>query len=273
MAIKNLLVAFNGSESSEGALSAAVLMQQKYGAHITGLLAHEGKRDRFSKRPWIPENVHKIIEKSVRSDENRIKAEFHRQLGGVPRNKVHWITLSGEPDNTVAQYACLYDITVVGRHTVDDVADASLHPERIALISGRPVLVVPPRFEAASISGRAVLAWDGARAATRAMNDAMQILETKQRVDVLSVGNRVRLPLKGIDVVTTLTRHGVEAIRVRRQQTTRSVGKDILAYCDEVDAGLLVLGAFERSAFREELFGGTTKKILGSARIPVLISH
>ncbi|MFD2741180.1 universal stress protein [Sulfitobacter aestuarii] len=273
MGISNLLVAFNGSESSEGALRAAVHMQQKYGAHITGLLAHEGSRERFAQRSWVPENVREIIEKSVRADEDRIGAGFHRLIGDAPRDKVHWITLPGEPDRTVAQYACLYDITVVGRHVVNDVVDASLHPERIALNSGRPVLVVPPGFDRGTINRPAVLAWDGARAATRALNDAMLILETKQRVDVLSIGKNVRRPLKGIDVVTTLARHGIEAKRVRRQQSTRSVGEDILAYCDEVDAGLLVMGAFERSAFREELFGGTTKTILKRSRIPVLISH
>ncbi|MDK3073910.1 universal stress protein [Sedimentitalea sp. JM2-8] len=266
-------MAFNGSESSEGALKAAVHMQQKYGAHITGLLAHEGKRERFSQRPWMPENVREIIEKSVHADEDRVGADFHRLVGDVPPDKVHWITLSGEPDTTVAQYACLYDITVVGRHTADDVPDASLHPERIALNSGRPVLVVPPGFDKATINRPAVLAWDGARAATRALNDAMLVIETKQRVDVLSVGKKIRRPLKAIDVVTTLARHGVGAKRVRREQSTRSVGEEILAYCDEVDAGLLVMGAFEHSAFREELFGGTTKTVLANARIPVLISH
>lgn len=274
MAIKNLLVAFNGSESSETALGIALLMQDKYDAHITGLLAHQGKRDRFSQRPWLPDNVRAIIEDSVRADEQAIEARYRARLGNVPEDKVHWITLSGEPDSTVAQYACLFDITVIGRHTMHDTADASLHPERIALKSGRPVLVVPPEApHKDAIHRPAVLAWDGARAATRALNDAMLILETKQRVDVLSIGDAVRAPLDGIDVTTALERHGVDAQRVRRQRSARTVGDDILTYCDQSGAGLLVMGAYEHSAFREELFGGTTVHVLSKARIPVLISH
>lgn len=271
--IKNLLVAFNGSETSESALKAAALMQRKYDAHITGLLAHDGKRDRFSDRAWIPENVRSIVAEAIRADEAKVEARFRTLVSGAPADKVHWITLSGEPDGTVSQYACMYDVTIAGQHTRDDAADASLHPERIALKSGRPVLVVPHEFDEAAIQRKAVLAWDGRRAATRALNDAMLILETKQEVDVLSVGENIRKPLEGIDVVTALGRHGVNAARIRRPASAWNTGEDILAYCDEVNAGLLVMGAFEHSVFREELFGGTTKHILEHARIPVLVSH
>ena len=274
MAIKNILVAFNGSEASENALIVAAQMQKKYAAHVTGLLAHEGQRDTFARRPWVPENVREIIETAVQSEETRLEARFREVLGTAPKEKVHWITLAATPDSTVAQYACMYDITIVGRHMANEPAETSLHPERIAMKAGRPVLVVPPSDLAPSfIDKPTVLAWDGARAATRAMNDAMLILETKQRVDVLSVGSNIRPPLDGIDVVKALGRHGVNAVRVRRDKGARRVGEAILDYCDEIGAGLLVMGAFEHSMFRQELFGGTTMSVLQNAKAPVLISH
>ena len=55
MAIKNILVAFNGSEASENALVVAAQMQKKYAAHVTGLLAHEGQRDKFASRLQLPQ--------------------------------------------------------------------------------------------------------------------------------------------------------------------------------------------------------------------------
>jgi nucleotide-binding universal stress UspA family protein len=274
MAIKNILVAFNGSESSENALLAAQRMQQKYGAHVTGLLAHEGKREKFAGRPWVPDNVRGIIEAAVQSDEERLEARFRDVFKQAPKEQVHWISLAAKPDSAVAQYACMYDITLVGREVRGQVEATNLHPERIALKSGRPVLVVPPgELAAGSMDKPAVLAWDGARAATRALNDAMLILETKQRVDIVSIGPKIRPPLDGIDVVTALQRHGVNARRIRRKTAARSIGEDILAYCDEVDAGLLVMGAFEHSIFRQELLGGTTMTVLAKSKMPVLISH
>ncbi|MEM8872594.1 MAG: universal stress protein, partial [Pseudomonadota bacterium] len=193
----------------------------------------------------------------------------------VPAEKLHWITLYGEPDSTVAQYACMYDLTLVGKYdAVSGRDNADVHPEQIAMQSGRPVLMVPARPAEGSLHRRAVLAWDGQRAATRALNDAMQLLEADQPVDVISIGDRhVRPPLKGVDVVKALARHDVAATRIRKSEVTDSVGADLLSYCKEVDAGLLVMGAFERSVFREELFGGTTKHVLMHADLPVLISH
>jgi nucleotide-binding universal stress UspA family protein len=134
--------------------------------------------------------------------------------------------------------------------------------------------VIPRDFRRERIHETAVVAWDGQRAATRAVTDAMQILETKQRVDVLSIEDgSVRTPLEGIDVATALARHGIDVQRVRRPAKNHRTGADILAYCDEVDAGLLVMGAYEHSVFRERLMGGTTNHILRNATLPVLISH
>jgi len=274
MAIKNILVAFNGSEASENALLVAAQMQKKYGAHVTGLLAHEGQRDTFARRPWVPKNVREIIETAVQSEETRLETRFREVLRTAPKDKVHWITLAATPDSTVAQYACMYDITIVGRHMANEPAETSLHPERIAMKAGRPVLVVPPGdLDPKFIDKPTVLAWDGARAATRAMNDAMLILETKQRVDVISIGSDIRPPLDGIDVVAALARHGVNAKRIRREKGARRIGEAILAYCDEAGAGLLVMGAFEHSMFRQELLGGTTMSVIQNAKNPVLISH
>lgn len=276
MAIKNILVAFNGTESSEAAAHMAVLMYRKYGCHVTGLMVHAGQREKLSQHSWVPENVRQTIAGGVGEIEQGAEAQFRRIVEqAVPDDHLHWISLFGNSDATVAKYARMYDLTLVGRYdAVDGQSHLELHPEGIALKSGRPVLVVPRGHRPERIHETAVVAWDGQRAATRAVTDAMQILETKQRVDVLSIEDgSVRAPLAGIDVAMALSRHGIEVERIRKPQKTGETGPDILAYCEEVDAGLLVMGACEHSAFRERLFGGTTQFILTHARLPVLISH
>ena len=274
MAIKNLLVAFNGSETSKNALGAALLMQQKYDAHITGILAHEGKRDRFSQHQWVPENVRGILNDAIQQNVTEVEAQFYAQAGPtVQTEKLHWISLSGQPDHTVSQYACMFDFTLIGKHDNEVSTDIDLHPETITLKSGRPVLIVPSKMDKETMAKTAVLAWDGRRSATRALNDAMLILETKQNVDVVSFGQDIRPPLDGVDVVSALQRHDVPASRIRRPAASRNVGQDSLNDCHEVDAGLLIMGAFERSLLREEIFGGPTKFILENATLPVLLAH
>lgn len=47
----------------------------------------------------------------------------------------------------------------------------------------------------------------------------------------------------------------------------------LLATCDEVQAGLLVMGGYGHSRTREMVFGGFTQQVLRGAGLPVLIAH
>jgi len=55
-----------------------------------------------------------------------------------------------------------------------------LDPNRIALDSGRPVLVASKDQALESFNDQAIIAWDGRRTTARALSDAMNILETKK---------------------------------------------------------------------------------------------
>ena len=62
MAIRNILVAYNGSASSDAALAAAVLMHKKYDAHVTGLMAAQSRLD-LLELPWMPDAIRETIVK------------------------------------------------------------------------------------------------------------------------------------------------------------------------------------------------------------------
>lgn len=273
MAIKNLLVVFNDAKVSESALKAALQMQQKYDAHLTGLLVHYGDRDKMAER-WLPENVRGIARSGVTAREAQTEARFRQACEGiVPTDKTHWIAMSGSPDDTIVKYAVMYDVVIAGQHCDDTEASVDIHPERIALNSARPVIVVPTDYDEDAINRRAVIAWDGRKSATRVLYDAMQILETKAEVDVVSSGEGVYKPENCIDVVTALSRHGVTAERVRLTKQSRKFGAELLAYCNKVNAGIVIIGVYEKGVLREEIFGGATSHVLKHAKIPVVISH
>ena len=275
MAIKNILVAYDGSPVSEKSLQAALQMQAKYDAHLTGILIHMGQRDHFSEDYWMPDNVRSVLSEGIHASESEVEGRFRSMAESqVPHNKLHWYAMSGDPDTTLAKYSVMYDLTVIGQHTAGTGAATELHPERIALKSGRPVLVIPETYDPDTINRRAVLAFDGRMASTRALHDAMQVLETKSGVDVVSIGDVAYKPENSIGVVDLLARHGVAANRIRLpQKKARRIGQQILAYCAEVNAGMLVMGAYEHGLIREELFGGATKYVAEHANIPVMVTH
>ena len=212
MSVKNLLVPYNGSESSNAALRLAALMHKKHGAHVTGLLAHQSAQARLEEETWIPADLKTTLRKVEASEHERIKSTFFEFASpAIQDARLHWIERFGNADQTVADYAVMYDLTIAGRRDVLTGHERyELHPDRIAIRSGRPVVIVPRHYSEARIHEHAVLAWDGNRAAANALWAAMAILETKQRVTVLTVTSRkTGKPLPGIDVETALARHGI----------------------------------------------------------------
>ncbi len=275
MAIRNLLVAYNGSPSSEAALSAALFMSRKYHAHLTGLVVTESRID-VTNRPWLPESLLDTILDLDRKHVRDIEARFFKGCAGrVADDKVHSIVRRADADSTVSHYAQMYDITIIGRHdSMQGSERLELHPDRIALRSGRPILVIPPQWTEREFRDNALIAWNGGRAAARALMDAMLILETKREVTVLTVESRERgWPLEGISVVTVLERHGIATAVVKVKPDGRGDGEIILDECERRGVGLLVMGAYEHSKFREELVAGVTNDVLQACPIPVLLSH
>ena len=60
---------------------------------------------------------------------------------------------------------------------------------------------------------------------------------------------------------------------IRHELATLSVSDTLLAQVAELDADLLVMGAYGHSRLREMILGGVTRDILRNVNIPVLMAH
>ncbi|MEM7670052.1 MAG: universal stress protein [Pseudomonadota bacterium] len=121
---------------------------------------------------------------------------------------------------------------------------------------------------------RALLAWDGRRAAARALSDAMALLESSVAVTVLTIGTGPAAErAEGRDVVSHLERHGVSVDWRNVANPPAGIAKCILDIADETAAGMLVMGAYEHSKFSEDLLGGVTNTVFRDAKVPILTAH
>ncbi len=235
MAIKNLLIAYNGTPSSDAALDFALHMRDKYDAHLTGLLAHTAGAVNQASVAWIPEDVQKMVAEAQLQNAKDIEAKFKQRVASSSaKDKIHWVTKRGDGDATLARCARLYDLTIIGRYdAVLGEDQPELHPDMIAMVSGRPVLLVPREFDISTFNEHAVFAWDGKRAATRALSDAMQILETKSLVTIVTVSDgEADSCMPDINIETALQRHGVKTERVLLERKGKSVGKRLLKFLE-----------------------------------------
>ena len=265
MEIKNILIAYSGSDSSEAALDFALFIREKYDAHLTGLLVHNfAALDQYL-RSLMPDDVRMTVKKAQIQTIKDIESQFKQSIASssAPPDRVHWISKSGEGDATVAQYARLFDLTIVGRYDAVHGEDhEALHPDMVAMVSGRPVLLVPREFDKSTFNEHAVLAWDGKRASARALADAMQILKTKSLVTIVSIdeGKSEVVAVRNRCRNRLAKRHGVKTERVDLKTNGRSIGYRILEYIDQAQPKLLVMGAYEHSKFRQSIVGGVTSQ-------------
>lgn len=271
MPIMNLLVAFNGSDASVAGLRYAASIARERGAHVTAILAHSTHQviDRSSR--WIPTEARALLDAANADIIRDIEATFDalRDELGLGED-LSFQERAGPVDAILSEAARAFDVIIVGRHLDDDDEHVSLHPDRIALLSGRPVIVVPEGFDTGGQHHDAALAWDGGRAAARALSDSLRLLEAEGTVSVLTIGKHKGAPLE--DLLAHLGRHGIAASH-KDLPDAHSVADTILAYCKQYEPSLLVMGAYEHSKFREDFLGGVTANVLRDIRIPVLLSH
>ncbi len=269
MAIMNLLVAFNGTESSEAALRYAASLARDRKAHVTAMLAHSTHDTLDTTSRWIPREARALLAEAktgllteIEARLDVLRADLH--LGDA----LSFRAVPGRVDSLLSETGRAFDMIIAGRPMRDDDEHIRLHPDKIALLSGRPVIVVPEGYDAEARHSHTALAWDGGRAAARALSDSLRLLEAQGKVSVLTVGQ-----VPGMDdLMTHLARHDVTAIH-EEWPDGHPVADRVLGYCRRHDPSLLVMGAYEHSKFREDLVGGVTASVLRETTIPVLLSH
>jgi nucleotide-binding universal stress UspA family protein len=178
-----------------------------------------------------------------------------------------------EAANQIAQMARRFDLAIVAQP--DRKAAYEIVGETVLFDSGRPTLMVPFVQKAGLKLGRVLVCWDGSRAASRAVADALPFLKRAGDIDVLIVaGDRGKSDeVPGADLGQHLARHGLK-INVRRI-TSPDIGiaETILSTAADSSADLLVMGGYGHSRLREFVLGGVTESIIGAMTVPTLLSH
>ncbi|PZX39515.1 hypothetical protein LY56_02683 [Roseinatronobacter thiooxidans] len=275
MPLKSILVAFSGDVASCSALQLALSLQMRHSAYVTGVVWHGPLPLESRHRAFLSKDVASML--TGREDEaaQRIGAEFTKRVAasGMP-DKASFIDLHEVETFSLPQQARAYDLVVMTRHAAEVGREhAEVRPDVVALRSGRPVITVPDDF-AGQVPEHIVLAWDGKRAAARALGDMLNLMPDIQKVTVVSVAKQPEPKAEaGDDVIAYLGRHGIEAQWLHRDAGRRRITHTLLDVCAEVGADMLSMGAYEHSKFTEDLLGGVTRDILTDARLPVMMSH
>ena len=191
-----------------------------------------------------------------------------------------WIFREADETGSAIAEAALYDLVVIGQPNPDAGLSGAigLRPEEIVLSCGRPVLVVPYAGTFPDIGRRVLVAWNGSRESTRALHDAMSLMADAEAVTVIEIDP----PAPGVaapaasaaQVAAALVRRGIAA-KPETETTSGDISVEdlLLSRANDLDADLLVMGAYGHSRMREFVLGGVSRSIFRHMTLPVLMAH
>ncbi len=177
-----------------------------------------------------------------------------------------------ELGDATAVHARYHDLVVVD---LDTSASAPGAAEAIIFGSGKPTLLISNKVERIAFD-HVMIAWDGTRAAARAVTDAGIFLQRAAKVSIVTVTEEKPLSDDGLNtrLAQYLSCRGIPAQAVTiGGGRFHPVARLLQDKAKEIGAGLLVMGGYGHSRLRDFVLGGATNGILRDLEIPALLSH
>ena len=139
-----------------------------------------------------------------------------------------------------------------------------------------PALIVPDDVTPKVQPERVVVAWNESPEALRAVRAAMPLLKGASRVNVVIIDPPAHGPNRsdpGGMLSQFLSRHGVNVEIDVLSRTLPRVSDVLLRHVADLDAHMVVMGAYGHSRFREAILGGATRHMLELTPVPVFMAH
>ncbi|MEZ5668264.1 MAG: universal stress protein [Alphaproteobacteria bacterium] len=283
MGYKTILTYLANEKQAPQAMAAASLLAQRSNAHLTGLYVIPAMRLYVASPYGGVDVTAKLMEQHRawhEAESAKVRAQFDKAMAGATHPGEWFLadTLHVDPLETIMAHGRNCELIVATQDDPkrEDVADERI-AERLMMEAGRPVLLVPAGAPVTTIGTDITVGWNGSRESARAVFDALPLLKAARMVHIVWVDPRVETdesPSRAADALAaSLAHHGVTCEAVEAASQDHTVGDELLARVADYGSDLLVMGGYGQSRFRELVFGGVTRKVLGSVPVPVLMSH
>jgi nucleotide-binding universal stress UspA family protein len=287
MSLHSLLVPITGQPADELALEAAFALVRGSQSHISVVCTRPNPNDvmRYAvdwSYPILTSDAVAAAERHSATIQRKASAMFERwrltndlPIAATPSEcpgvSVSWQDHVGASDQIVGDLARFADMTVMLSPGDRDPFDAEDMLEAALFDAGRPVLLIPGK-PVASTSRTALIAWDGAREVLRAITAALPLLAPMATVHILTVDAEDG-DGKPEALATYLAWHGIATDVHHATRGPMTIGETVIREASKIDAELVVMGGYHHSRTREILFGGTTRDIIFSSTVPILLAH
>jgi nucleotide-binding universal stress UspA family protein len=281
--ICDVMVHLDGTSEDEIRIAHAETIAAAFGAHLTGICTNLLPDLRLIGTTGAGgASIAAFV--AAEEELRRQGAEISKRLDGrlsrlSVRNELRRIDAApGSMASSVAAEARWSDV-FIATYPYRTNGAPSWHEvlEAVLFEGGHSVYFVPPGLKPRLKWNRALLAWTNTREAARGVAEGLPFLRRTSDVEIITVGaDERRKTVRGyeaVDIAAHLDRHGVKVSVRALDPCKRSVSDVLREEIDRRSADLLVMGAYGHSRWREWIIGGTTRDILASANVPVLMAH
>lgn len=279
MAYKSILTVLTDADLKVSALEAAITMATRDEAHLDILCLGVDRTQTgyyyAGANAMIQQETLQRAQEDATAIETAAKARMAPE--GIPWGCEPAVAQIAGVAHLVAQRAQFADLVVMPKPYGTDRGLEDEAAIEAAMFDGRaPLLVMPGDADANSIGQRIVIAWNQSPEALIAVRAALPMLKVAETVNITIIDPPRHGPDRsdpGGALSQMLSRHGVKAEISVLAKTMPRVADVLSRHVQDIEADMVVMGAYGHSRFREAILGGATRNMLENTAVPVLMAH
>ena len=253
MSCKSILTYCDSQAWAEGRISTAIELTRHFDAHLTITAV--------ACDPDVPPSAFGAfpgLEMAEIYAQSREQAEAltHEARGvvereGIKGDAVSLVTTYAGLPRAFGELARFSDLAVLSQPAASTSHQAAVNLLEGALFDGDAACLVCPASVPRVPGGTVLIGWNGDREALRAVRRAMPFLRGAQKVEIAVVDPSGDEGSPGADLATLLARHDIAVEITTHARAGQTVGELLRQRAVDIDADLLVMGAYGHSRFRE----------------------
>ncbi len=279
MEIKNILLHLDHSSGCSNRLDIAFALARENDASISGLfVVPDYVVPSYVEAQISVDLITDVTEKAIARAEEALVG--YRQRAADAGVEMKADVVEGQVIPILREHTKYTDLLLLGQDNPEDPDNASYGLADALLFEGACACMVVPHSGKLEVPGkRILLTWNASRESARALREALSMLQRAETVVVLSSepddGDTevARGHPHAQELARFLESHGIEAVSSGIADVDLSPSDAILGQAADMNADLIVMGAYGHTRLREIILGGVTRDLLKQSPIPLLLAH
>lgn len=199
-----------------------------------------------------------------------VKLLNEQRAGGAPITATYREVYDAQIEYLVEE-AGKHDLVVIGRaRQKQGLPQGTL--ERLIRECGRPLLI-PTKEAPNSLTGAIMVCWNGSDNVYRTVRACEPLLARAQRLVFVSIGGLDAAAARKRDQLSSLFAKQGVSVELQNLRRDGRVPEALARAASELDATLVVMGAYGRSRLRQLVLGSRTEDSLRCIERPILLMH